>query len=455
MKQASFSPEDIVGRECKHVTYIEAQDGSKDDLLAVKERLHLKDGRTVPNMRFIENYKRDFWVTKEGHRNHTDKLEWEDINKLQKFSSTQAKLTDAVARALGRPGMKGSLSMLSRSPFLYGTDITTPVLVKRQYMDRWKNVVSENSVSVLDIETDVLNGTEEPISASLTFKDRAFLSVTEDFLSGVSGPLEKIFHKFKKHLGVFIEERGVKLEVHIAKDAGEAMAKVIEKAHEWMPDFVAIWNMNFDLPKIIACLGRYGYDIDAVFSHPTLPPKYQYAHYREGPASRLTASGKYMTLHPADRWHTMTCPSSFYFIDAMCVYKRVRVAMGMEASYSLDYILGKDLNLGKLRLEEADQYSGLEWHQVMQRYHKVDYLIYNLFDCIGVELLDEKNKDLSSTVSTLVEHSEYSRFPSQPRRTCDDLHFFCLDNGLVIGSTSDQMETELDDFIFSMKNWMN
>lgn len=454
MSNPAFNKEDVVGYECKHVQYVTAQDGSPNDLLAIKERIHLKDGTTVPNMRFIENFKRDFWVTKEAHRTHTDKLEWEDLNKVQKFSSTQVNLPKTIGRALNRPGMKGSLAMMARSPYLYGTDITTPVLAKRKYMDQWPELITENTVSVLDIETDVLNGTEEPLSVSLTFKDKAILTVTEDFVKTVNGPVEKTLEYFQKYLGKYVEERNINLEVIVVKDPGEAIVKVIERAHQWMPDFVAVWNMNFDVPKMIKTLDRYGYDPALVFSDPKLPPKYKYMYYKEGAASKLTASGKYMTLHPADRWHTLYCPASFYFIDAMCVYKRVRIAKGMEASYSLDYILGKDLDLGKLRFEEADQYTGLEWHQVMQRYHKIEYLIYNLFDCIGVELLDEKNKDLSRTVSVLIEHSEYAKFPSQPRRTCDDLHFYCLQNGKVIASTSDQMEDELDANIFSMKNWI-
>lgn len=454
MDSVQYSKDDIVGYECKHITYVQAQDGSQDDLLAVKERVHLKDGRAIPNMRFIENFKRDFWVTKEAHRNHDDKLEWEDLHRLQKFSSTQAKLPDAVARALGRPGLKGSMPMLARNQYLYGTDVTTPVLVKRRYMDQWPDCQSENSVAVLDIETDVLEGTEEPISVSLTFNDRAYLTVTRKFLGSIIDPERKIQDAFIKYLGEFVKARGIKLDIAIVENPGEAVAKVIEVAHRWMPDFIAIWNMNFDLPKMIRALDTYGYNADQLFSHPTIPPKYQYMKYKEGPSSKLTASGKYMTLHPADRWHTMFCPASFYFIDAMCVYKRVRIAKGMEASYGLDYILGKDLDLGKLRFEEADQYSGLEWHQFMQRNYKIEYLIYNLFDCIGVELLDEKNKDLSRTVSTLIEHSEYTRFPSQPRRTCDDLHFYLLEQNKVIASTSDTMEDELDEFIFSMKDWI-
>lgn len=454
MNAKNIPKEQIKGLECKHAVYVKAQDGSKNDLVSIKEQIHLKDGTTVPNVRFVENFKREFWVTKDAHRDHTDKLEWEDKHKVQKFTSTQINLTDSVARALGRPGWKGTLQMLARSPFLYGVDITTPVLIKRKYMDTYPECESENSVAVMDIETDVVKGHGEPLSVALTYKDRCMIAVTEEFLEGVYSPKDTIQRLFKKYLSKYAEERNIKLEVVVAKNPGHAISEAVARGHKWMPDFISFWNMDFDIPKMIEALEKYGYNPAKVFSDPSLPNKYQYAYYKQGPKGKLTATGGYMSLHPAEQWHTLFCPASFYVIDSMCVYKRIRTAAGMEPSYSLDAILNKELNLGKLRFDKADEYTGLRWHQVMQQEHKVEYLIYNLFDCIGVEILDETTKDLAQTVTTLIEHSEYQRFTSQPRRTCDDLHFFCLDNGLVIGSTSDQMATELDDYIFSMDDWI-
>lgn len=445
---------EIKGYECKHVNYVKAVDGSNDDLLVIKEQIHYPDGTTKPNVRFIENFKRDFWITKEGFRTHIDKLEWEEVNRLQKFSSTQAGLTRSVARALGNPGLKGSLRTLARNPYLYGTDISTPVLAKRKYLDNFPECRSFNQVAVLDIETDVNEGTGDPISISLTFKDRAFIVATKQFIQTVPNPVEKTQELFERYLGKYKKERNIQLEAMVVDGPAEAIIETFKRAHEWMPDFIAIWNINYDLPIIISTLEKYGVDPAEVFSHPALPPKYRYAKYLEGASGRLTASGKYMPLHPADRWHTMDCPASFYFIDAMCVYKRVRIAQGNEASYSLDYILGKDLELGKLSFTETDNLTGLEWHRTMQKHYKIEYLVYNLFDCIGVELLDERNKDLASTISVLCSHSEYSRFPSQPRLTVDDLHFYCLENGLVAASTSDQMEDDNDEHVLEMTDWI-
>ena len=71
-----------------------------------------------------------------------------------------------------------------------------------------------------------------------------------------------------------------------------------------------------------------------------------------------------------------------------------------------------------------------------------------------MELLDEKITDLGQMITAMCEHSEFHRFPSQPRRTCDDLHFFVLEHGCVAATTSDKMEDELDEFVVSLKDWI-
>ena len=139
----------------------------------------------------------------------------------------------------------------------------------------------------------------------------------------------------------------------------------------------------------------------------------------------------------------------------MCLYRKLRVAAGNEPSYALNAILDKHLGIRKLNFTEADGLSQLDWHIFMQRRYKVLYLVYNIFDCIAVELLDEKIKDLQSSISIQCEHSEYSKLPSQPRRTCDDLHFYVQKQyGKIIASTSDEMVDELDKYVLPMTDWI-
>lgn len=445
---------DIKGFECKHAIYTEALDESRDDLLTIKENIHLKDGRIIPHVRLIQNYKREFWVTKEGLRNHQDKKEFEELNKLQVFKTTQRDLVRTIARALGRGAIPGGLRLAARSPYLYGCDVTTPVLVKHRYMKQYPDCNSDNTLAVVDIESDVVEGHERPIVGSLTFKDKAIMIVDHGFVRGIPNPEAKIREKFTEYLGEYEISRKIKLEIVLCDNIAEGFVKLFKRAHEWMPDIITVWNINYDMPKILELLARNGFDAGDILSDPKVPVKFRKFRYREGPAVKVTASGRSMTLSPAERWHLVECPSSFYFLDAMCVYQKIRSAKGKESSYALDAILQKHLGIRKLKFKEADEHEGLAWHMFMQKNYPIEYCIYNLFDCISVELLDEKTTDLSRTVSYLCGASEYSKFNSQPRRTCDDLHFFYLEHGKVIGTTSDQMADDNDKSVVGLSDWI-
>ncbi len=445
----------IASIECKHAVYGRANDYSGDDLITVKEVITTTSGEVIPNMYFIKNFKKDFYITKEGYRSKdNEKKEWEDLSKLQKFTTTEAKLTESVAKALGKPGMKGGLRKLARSPYIYGADISTPTLIKKRYRDRYPDAASPNGVAVLDIETDVVNGHERPILVCISFKDKVVLTATKEYIGTIQNPIQKLRDKAHELLGDIIKARNITLDIKICDNAGEACAYAIAQAHIWQPDFLTVWNIDFDIPRIITCLEFFGYDPAQVFSDPSVPNRFKFFKYKQGRTQKVTASGAISSIHFADRWHIAECPASFYLIDSMCMYKRIRVAAMNEPSYSLDALLNKHLGMRKLKFTEADHLSGLEWHQFMQSEKKIEYGVYNIFDCIGVELFDEEVKDLSTSITVLSGISEYKIFDSQPKRLIDNLYFFCQEKGKVIACASDQMTADIDKHVTNMVGWV-
>ena len=449
---SKITKDDIAGFECKHAIYVEHQGGEKKDLLVVKEIIHLKNGKCIPNLRKIENFERPYWVTKPAHQNHKDKKLFESRERVQEFKTTQINLKDHIARSTGRMAQH-DLRVMARNQYLYGADITTPAIVKRMYKERYPEAHSLNSVAVLDLEADVVYGTEQILSGSLTFKDRALLVVNQWFLGKYPNAIEAIQKCFDDELGEHKEKRGITLTIKIVETPAQVACELLRAAHEWSPDIVAIWNMAYDIPKMMDTMREEGIDPCDWFCDPSIPPQYRNILWQPGQAMKVTASGRKMPLSPAERWNVFEAPASFYFLDAMCVYQKIRVAKGKE-SYALDAVLEKILGIRKLKFKEADDFVGIGWHQFMQKNYKIQYLVYNLFDCISVELLDEKTMDLCSTVSLLSNISEYSKFPSQPRRTCDNLHYHALENGHVIATTSDKMEDELDALVVDTKDWI-
>ena len=455
-----MSEKEISGYECKHAIYVKGTPPDKghtpDDMIFIKERIHYADGTTEPNVRLIKNFKRPFWVTKPGFRNHEEKKEWEDIEKLDRYECTQAELEKRIKKALNMFTPMGGLRKLARSPYLYGADITPTALIKRKYMDRYPEAVSNNTVAVLDIETDVVHGTDDPILISVTFKDKAIIAGVDWFFKGIDDPQKRLKEHFYTRLKETAQERNISLEVEIKDNIVDAIKAVIDKCHQWKPDFLSVWNINFDVPYIIRTLEKYGADPGDIFSDPKVPKEFRKLWYKEGPSKKVTANGREEPLHWIDRWHTCFVPASFYLIDQAAVFRRLRIAKGKEPSYALDAILTKYAGIKKLKNEKADQMSDFEWHIYMQQNEPLEYAIYNLYDCISCEILDEQPKvgDLRQTISTQCGHSDYDKFSSQPRRTVDDLHFLCLEHGKVIATTSDQLKTEWDDLVVSTSNWI-
>ncbi|MBT28816.1 MAG: hypothetical protein CMO01_04065 [Thalassobius sp.] len=477
-------PKGVKGYECKHAFYTEASDRSGDDLILVKRNVHKEDGTVIPEVNFVENYEREFWVVNEAHRTYEEKKAWEDMFKCRRYKCRQTELTNRVLRALGRnPSGWTQQSIAFRSPYVYGADISTSALIKRAYMDNFPELTRESTVGVMDIETDVVNGDGSTIiSASFTYQNNIYIAYTEDFAGKLSDYAKKLQDKYEYYIGgiaddldallagdtlngkrrqvleraaATLRERS-KVQINSKLVASPALVTdyVFRAAHEHKPDFVAFWNMNFDLPKMIASLENANIDPKDVFCEPTLPERYKKFKYVPGKAIKQIAGGRTMSKHPADLWHKVYAPSSFYLIDAMCVFKQVRVTEGNRNSYSLDAILTDELNLGKLKFKEADHLTGLDWHVYMQTNHKIEYLIYNIFDCMSIEILDDKNKDLALTVPTLCQHSDYYNFTSTPRRLCDDMHFYLKKHKKVISTTSDDMAESLDKHVVGSNDWI-
>mgnify|MGYP000393743039 CR=1 FL=1 len=452
---ANIKPEDIVARECRHVTYCPPKDSGRGDLHVVKEMLHLKDGRVVPNLRKISNYQRPFWITKKGYQNHNDKKESEEITRLQEFRCTQTDLVRRITMALDRPGMQGGLRQVCRSPYVYGADILAAALIKQGYMDKWPETNTPYSVSYGDTETDVVHGTEEILMATLSWKERVYTVVQASFVKGFSNVVPRLQDMAQRLMGDVIKERNLQWEFVIANDEADVVMKFFEKAHEWGPDFLAIWNIDFDIPRMIKALTKVGIDPAQVLCDPSIPPEFRYYEYKQGPSQKVTAEGKVTPIKPAARWHTLNAPAKFYVIDGMCAYKQVRTGQPEQPSYGLDAILtAEKVGINKLDIEEAKEYEGLKWHQVMQTQHQLEYIIYNGGDCICGEKLDEKINDLSVALPMLAGCSVFDNVKSQPRRTVDMLHTFMQKHGHVIGTTSNEMSGEMDELTVDLKGWI-
>lgn len=459
----------VKGHECKFATYVQPPEEGAPDLHFVKVMTHYEDGTMEPAVQAIYDFKRPFWVTKKDQqRSHTQKKETEELKKVDKFVSTQSQLARNVAKALGTPWARPDLRTLSRSPYLYGSDILSTAVIKKAYQDKYPDVVSSYRVAVYDIETDVVEGTKQIIMASITMGKRVFTAVQKSFVKGWSDAEARAREAFQKYLsdmeGVdkddnpirrnIIEERGLEWELEFVDREIDVVRRVFETAHVWMPDFIAIWNIDFDISCTINACKAAGVDPKDIFSDPDVPEPYRYFHYKKGKDNQTSNAGVYKSLSWYEQWHTIFCPASFYFVDAGAVYYRQRSQKGKDPSYALDAILTKELGLRKLKFKEAEGMSEIDWHAFMQERYPFEYIVYNVFDCISMELLDEQTTDLQLAMPGSCGFSDFANYKSQPRRLVDKLHYFVMTKGYVFGSTSDQMADEIDNHTLGVDDWI-
>lgn len=450
-----IDPSQIKHVECRFAVHAKSKEDDSD-LHLVKEAVTLLDGTVViPPPRLIKNYERNFYITSKGNQNHTNHKEWEKLDLLVEYRTTQAKLTGAVANALGKGWSRESLRDLCATPFVYGADILSTSIIKQEYKVKSNHVQTPMAVASFDTETDVLYGTNEVIIANISFQDKVYVACTKAFVANQTNVVERVYELCKIHIGDVIEKRKLKIEFEVLPNEIEVIKATMAKAHAWSPDILAVWNLEFDMDKIINACDRAGIEVEDLLSDPKVPKEYRHFKFKKGAAKKVTASGRIINFKPSQRWHTVFCPSSFYWLCAMGTYRQVRGGEPEETSYSLDNILKKHKLGGKLKFKEADHLSGLAWHKFMQEKYPLEYIVYNIVDGTALLDLDESTTDISLTLPMFAGCTDWSNFNSLPRKTMDALHWYIQQFGLVPGTTASDMTEEADSEVVDLKNWIS
>jgi len=458
---------EIVGRECKHVFHLPQIDDYRDDTYVIKEVMHYKDGTTEQALRTISNFKRPYWVTKEPYRTHKDKKEAEDLDRVNKYTCTESNLYTDIAKRLG-PRYVGNRDtrFIKDNPYVYGIDVSGKTYIKHQYLSKYPDAISENKVATFDIETDTIN--DEIIIISLSMNDKIYTVINKSLLLkkvATETDVVKLQKKFDEKLRYLYNKYVPKTPIAsniektyvVVENQMECITKVLEVAHLWKPDFIAIWNIGYDIPKMLEVCEKYNVLPKDIFSDPSLPDNLKYFKYMEGPKQKTTESGKFKPINMEEQWHWVNCPASFWWIDAASTHRYVRVGgKTVPGGYGLDNILKQELGakLGKLKFddEKTNSLKGLEWHLYMVAEKPLEYIIYNQWDNISMLELDAKTKDLSHIISMLSMGSGYDVFSSGPKRIIDALHFFYLDKGRVLACKPSKYEDNVG--LLGLGDWI-
>ena len=419
---------EVVKREVRFAWHIPKND-NRDDYHYVRETQTLKDGTTKEVCFLAKDYKRPIYVTKQAYRNHKDKKEFEDKDKLMVQQTTQSDMPRVAANLLGSSHLASNLDALKSSPYLYGYDITSTSLIKYSSLKRNNFVQSKYSVAVGDIETDI--ETEEILMATIAFKNRIHISVLKKFVKNIADPTARVHKAVQRYLPQYVD-----LKIHITYHDNEVdlIKSFFKTANEWKPVFLSFWNCDFDISRFLSRLKKFNVYPADVICDQSIPRHLRLCRYKQGLKKKVTASGVVKPINPSLQWHTLIATTTFYVIDSMCVYRQLRIAKQEEPSYSLDAILQKELGKRKLSFAEADEYKGAKWHIFMQQNYPIEYIVYNMWDCLGVLELDEKTKDLSFTLPAFAGITDFQKFNSQVRKVSDAVFLFGLEKGRIIGT---------------------
>ena len=421
-----------------------------EDIHLVRELIRFKDGKQLDNIRLIKDYKRPFWITKPHFRNHKERKEAESIKKVDRFYATQSDLAKHISIRLG--GQYSNITNLRRlrkSPYIYGIDVDSTVFLNYKYRKKYGEPTTPYRVGTFDIEVNIL--TNEIIIATFATYKSIHTYILKSFVKNIPNPVERI----KKMYDKYIPEHtlgDLKLDIRIFDNELDMLKEIFRTANNADIDFLAIWNIDYDIPTIVERVKELGGEPVDIFHYKKIPEEYKYFVYKRGKKQKVTESGRVIPINPEEQWHTVKATTNFYFIDAMSAHRYVRVGgKNVPGGYSLDNILKHEGVAKKLKFDSNIGLEGREWHIYMVENRPIEYIIYNMWDAMSMLELDKKTKDLTVSVPLLTGVSHFDNFNSQPKRLVDDFLFFYLEKGMVLGSKPGEFD---DDKLLGLGDWI-
>ena len=379
-----------------HGEYLPQVGGSKNDdaYVAILKSLDPNDnGRSY--IKIIDKPETVVYVAKPNRRINTSKREFAYKDELDMYRTRVNNIANTLWNAINNPGKWRTpygfirLKDMLSNPYVYGADIDYGVHLKLGYRKaNGGRVPLSYNVGALDIETDVHGSDQVILCTYINGDGNAYTGILRSFF--LNHTVDEVYNmwtnkvepEFKKKLNKkgLAAYHGLKLHCQIFDKELDLLKWVFDKIHECKPDFCGIWNMDYDIPWIIKRLQFRQVDPAQVICHPDVPYKYRYAEYKADPGKK--------DGHMTDKWSWFHLTDYTRYYDAMCLYGRLRKAKAKEPSYKLDAIGGKEIGSGKLEFGDG------EGHSTMQRFHQVEYTVYNIVDVLIMHVMENKNSDV-------------------------------------------------------------
>jgi hypothetical protein len=432
-----------------HSLYAKNKETHQDAVL-IKTAYLDEQGNRQPHLEILRNPKRPFWVTKPQFRNHEFKKDYCDKSELDEYRVNERDLFHEAHKALtGYPprGFGNNPRKLLDSPYIYGADIRLETLLKRDYIQKFEG---ENFIPLttgfLDIETSVLPGSYGNINLiTVTHETKVYVGINDNYLYKtvetkehgivkVKATIDEVTDVVNKALFKHIEKHKFEITYYIAKDEIDLITWIFQQIHRNKTDFIGIWNLGFDIPKILENMEMLNIDPTNILCHPDVPNEFKIVRYK--PDNKKTD-------HFTDKWNWFYLSGYTQFIDSLGLYSRIRKAKGYLSSYKLTDILNKEIGETKLSLGEEGT------HYIMQTKRFLEYIAYNIFDAMSLQIMEWKTTDLT-TMMILAGITSLDDYSKQKAIVTNELFDYYVTKNKIVGSVGMDMSNEFTDSILKI-----
>lgn len=453
---------------CRNAVYLGVDKFNENDYHLISYLEVDDNGNKKKVSKVIRNYPKTFWIARKFNRKYKQHKERMHLDDCEQIKCPRFQMPNIICKRLGMSPKHVQPRQALKNPYVFGTDLSSTAEIKHKFNAKWnpEEKAEFADVAVFDVETNMRdpNKYNHIDMASLTFKEVVVTAICRDYFLEYNKNLtdEEIIRTLEKkdnqYLSEVNQERNIKQEWYIVDTEVDVLKVIFKRASELKPDFITAWNMDFDINRVIEACDRAGIRPEDIIYDPEVPPEFRFFKYDPGPENKVSDKGVFTSLNNYERWGHVLSSTNYYFVDAMTLYYRVRSHLANLPSYSLDYILAEEFPdeitegmseqeiercrhnslIRKLKFKEANMFiSGTpEWHNFMQTRYPFEYVIYNKFDCIAIEYLDEQTRDIKLVFPKDCANSDYKSYASGGRILADNFHWFNLEDGYAYGTGS-------------------
>jgi len=438
-----------------HIPEIIGENGDvvREDAHIVKYIEHGENMERNPKLVLVKNYKRPFWITKPFYRNHKQRKEAEDKDKLDVYYTTESRIGNSICKALKKPKFgkvsRYDVRKMPESVYVYGSDITSVAMIHHEFKEKC-DIVTPYRVGILDIENSV-DGEDRINLISYVHHKGDRLQV---YLYGNKKELPVVYNYGRKVEEVLksglpdelpdgIDFDKIDLHIEVWDDEITLIKRMMDIVHRSDIDILSGWNFLHDVSIIAKRSEHFCVRAEDIFSDESIPTEYRHFKINVASDKFVSQDGSTTSVPYEERWHTFEATASFIMVDAMALYFFIRSQdEKIHGGPGLDNVLKKSIGIGKLKVDSIENVASSVWHERMRKEKPVEYGAYAIWDSVGLMAKNMKDHDLDFTLPLLSGISPFSSFNSNPSKIFDDFFLFYLRDNKIIASFGNAGEFE-------------